>query len=207
MVNQWSGDLEKRMGELSPVQQRAIRLIVTSEVEGVTLSRLLKTVYSCQWCGREIGRSSQRGVDRKRLRLLHEETCGLPEAEDAPANFQRVAWKFAANYTTYYRAWRKSPLFVECLKDARAEVTSAALLAAARQLQLGTFEASQELRRQLGDSEVGAGNRRLAAIAILDRADVSTATKVEDGLSRWLRELREVGDVEFGALDDWSEDD
>ena len=110
-------------------------------------------------------------------------------------------WRFAGNYTTYYRSWRHSKVFNEALTLAREEVTQEALSSAARILQLGTAEAAAELRRQVTEAESDK-DRRLSSVAILDRADIKTAGKVGDGLSQWLQELRDAGEGEGEAEDE-----
>lgn len=182
MEKQWSSELQLKMSELSGSQRRGIARIVMSEADGVPFSRLLRTVYSCKWCGREIGRNAGK-ADRKRVKLYHQEECKQ----------NGTLWRFVCNYTTFYRLWRKSALFMECLEMAREETVFEALSGAARMLRLTTYKAVIELRRQVGEGERDI-DRRSAAVAILDRADVSTAGKVDDGLAQWLDDLRQAED-------------
>lgn len=151
---------------LSGAQRKAIRMIVEAEATGLPLSHLLKTPYSCRWCGKVIGRSGMGRDERKALQERHEEQC---ERNGQP-------WKFAANLRTYYHKWQKDPLFVEALESARAEVVQEAITTAAAMLQLNTVTSVRELVRQVTDAEKDS-DRRLSAVAILDRADVTTASK------------------------------
>jgi len=151
---------------LSGVQRKAIRMIVEAEVTGLPLSHLLKTPYSCQWCGKVIGRSGIDRDERKALQVQHEEQC---ERNGQP-------WKFAANLRTYYHKWQKDPRFVLALDSARSEVVHEAIATASAMLQLNTVTSVRELVRQVTEAEKDS-DRRLSAVAILDRADVTTASK------------------------------
>ena len=182
MEKQWSDTLKTEMALLSPTQQRAIGMIVSGEVDGVDMSRLLKTTYSCQWCGRVQGRSTDKKDSRKLLLALHESNC---KSHGRP-------WRFAANYTTYYSKWGQA--FKDCLKMARAEVIENALGEAARILQIGTPDAAMELRRQVNSEDAENIDRRASAVAILDRADMRTAIKANDPMVEWLSELKEAGE-------------
>lgn len=175
----WSADLQEKMLLLSPAQRRAILLIVAGEVDGIPLTRLLKTPYSCPHCGLVAGRSGEAATHRKALLAGHTAICSEVGQQ----------WKFAAIASTYYSKWKPDSHFAGCLSEARAEIVSAALDEAARILQIGTPEAARELRRQIeaGDKDF---DKRSAAVALLDRADVGTAVKTDDSLSRWLTELR-----------------
>lgn len=164
---------------LSTGQRRAITMIVTAEAGGIAMSRLLKTAYSCPHCGLVVGRSCESKEARKVALGTHIESCDT-----------EVRWKFACSYSSYYGQWRKSETFVECLDEARAEVITLALGDASRILQLGTPDAAMELRRQIGEGTKDF-DRRQAAIALLDRADVQTAGKTSDSVTRWLEALRE----------------
>lgn len=174
---EWSDELKQEMALLNPRQQRAISTIVLAEANGVSLSRLLKTAYSCPWCGRVIGRSSDSAPERKALLVQHEQKCDRIGRE----------WRFVVNHTTFYNRWPK--LVRECLGRARQEAVSAALGEAERILQFGTPDAAIELVRQISGA-VEDRDRRLAAVAVLDRADTSTASKGPDPLKSWLEELR-----------------
>lgn len=181
----WSGELQEKMALLSAAQRRAIGMIVAAEAEGVSLSRLLKTSYSCKWCGRVIGRSTDRRDDRKQLLFEHQDN-------DCEAREAGRLWRFAAAYTTYYRHWRKSRVFCQCLELARNESMLGALEGATRQLKLSTLEAVATLRKLLSDAERDADKLK-AAIAILDRADLSTAGKVGVGSSYdWRGEMLDL---------------
>jgi hypothetical protein len=177
MQSQWSDDLKTEMEILSLKQRQAIVMIVGAESRGVTFSRLLKTAYSCQWCGREIGQSTDCAAARKIKRAEHESEC---DAAGQP-------WQFAANHSTFYGKWGKT--FKNCLGRARQEVVDVALGEAARILQIGTPEAARELLRQI-DGAVDDRDKRLAAVALLDRADISTANKGPDPMLEWLSALR-----------------
>ncbi len=166
---------------LSPAQRRAILLIVVGEVDGISLTRLLKTPYSCPYCGLVCGRSGELAAQRK-LELIYHTNKHSDEEKTRK-------WKFAAIASTYYGKWKPDTHFGGCLSEARAEVVATALDEAARILQIGTPEAARELRRQI-EAGYKDFDKRSAAVALLDRADVGTAVKTDDSLSRWLIELR-----------------
>jgi hypothetical protein len=185
MNSAWSDELEQKMSMLSPPQRRAIGMIVSAETDGVPLSRLIKTTYSCKWCGRQVGRSTDRREDRKQLLFEHQDNeCSAREAGRL--------WRFAASYTAYYQKWKKSRVFVECLDLARNETMVGALQAASRQLKLTTLEAVATLRGLLSGA-VRDADKLKAAIAILDRADLSTAGKVGLGTAYdWRGEMMDL---------------
>jgi predicted RNA-binding Zn-ribbon protein involved in translation (DUF1610 family) len=177
---EWSVDLQDKMQLLSPAQRRAITRILLGEAAGVPLTRLLKTSYSCPHCGLVIGRSGETKEARKAALADHKAECDVDQK-----------WIFAANYATYYGRWRRSAYFCECLSEARAEFIGFALGEAARILQTGTPEAARELVRQIAEGTKDF-DKRSAAIALLDRADIKTAGKVDDSMARWLAELRKA---------------
>lgn len=156
--------------QLTAQQKRAILRIVQAEVDGVPLSRLLRTPYSCQWCGWIAGRAGQKKEERKQALANHEEAC---DRHGSP-------WQFIAAHNTYYVKWRENPAFQEALEDARDNVVQDALQSAATLLQINTTGAVRELVRQITEAEKDS-DRRLSAVAILDRADVSTAHKTQSG--------------------------
>jgi hypothetical protein len=163
---------------LTAQQQRAILRIVQAEVDGTPLSRLLRTPYSCRWCGQVAGRAGQAQPERKQLLADHESHC---DRNGQP-------WQFIAAHNTYYVKWRENPTFQEELAAARANVVQDALLSAATLLQMNTTGAVRELVRQIGEAEKDS-DRRLSAIAVLDRADVSTAHKAQAGVQVYLPEV------------------
>ena len=175
-----SNDLQKQMTVLSPAQRRAILLIVIGEVNGIPLTRLLKTPYSCRCCGYVAGRSGESRETRKQALAEHEATsCEHPGQ----------TWQFATNAATYYHRWKTSSDFTDCLSQAWTEVVCAALNEASRVLQIGTPEAARELRRQVEQGQKDS-DKRSAATALLDRADFKVADQMNDTLRRWLAELR-----------------
>lgn len=181
---EWSADLQEKMHLLTPAQRRAITRILLGEAAGIPLTRLLKTSYSCSYCGRVIGRSGETQEVRKAALAEHKTECENTGGK----------WLFAANYATYYGQWKDSPHFLECLSEARAEFVGHALGEAARILQLGTPDAARELVRQIARGEKDY-DKRSAAIALLDRADLKTAEKIDDSMARWLAELRKADEV------------
>lgn len=155
-------------------------MIVEAEAAGLAISRLFKTPYSCRFCGRIQGQPGEKR-DRRKLKLIeHEYEC----QEDHPQE-----WSFAVNHKTYYDKWRKDESFMQALSEVRSQVVNEIMSQAATRLQNGTLNAANELVRQIeaGEKDV---DRRQAAIAILDRADVSTASKGLDPLKEWLEALR-----------------
>lgn len=163
-------------------QRKTIAMIIQAECAGVAVSRLFKTPYSCKFCGRIQGQPGEKR-DRRKLRLLqHESEC---------QQCHPSLWPFAVSHKTYYDKWRKSEEFMAALGEARSEMMGEVMAQAAGRLQNSTLAAANELARQVehGEKDV---DRRQAAIAVLDRADVSTASKGLDPLKEWLEALREV---------------
>jgi hypothetical protein len=150
---------------LTAGQRKAIETIIEAESNGVPLTRVLKTTYSCRWCGRVIGRPGDSRDRRKLLLLAHEQNCEFD-----------TEWTFATSVSTFYSKWMKLDHFADALDAARSMATTNIMRAAAVRLQAATLGAANELARQVTEAD-GDGNRRLAAVAILDRADVSTASK------------------------------
>jgi hypothetical protein len=176
---EWSADLQTQLTKLSQQQQRAIVMVVMAESRGVPVNRLLKTPYSCGFCGAVVGHSRDGRDIRMAALSAHRETC---ERRGQP-------WHFAANLTTYYTKWRRSSDFEKCLNLARQEVLQSALSSAVWILQMGTPEAALELRRQVTGGEKDF-DKRMAAVAILDRADLSTAGKAFEPMVDWLKSLQ-----------------
>lgn len=170
---EWSADLQTQLDQLSPQQQRAIVLVVMAESRGEPVTRLLKTPYSCRWCGQVIGHATEGQAARKGALAGHEKECKLGPAQKAEAR----PWRFATSLVTWYTRWKVTDsLFEQCLNQARREVRDNALQRAAWILQMGAPEAAAELRRQVAEAQDDS-DRRLSAVAILDRADVGTADK------------------------------
>lgn len=178
-----SEQLTELLNRLSAQQRRAIQMILQAEADNQPITTLLKTAYSCQYCGHVIGRPTTPRDDRKALLAHHEAEC-----DKAP-----VRWQFAVNHSTFYHKWSREKLFTDALDLARATVTSQALANARRILQAGTPEAAAELLRQIRKGEKDS-DRRGAAVALLDRADVTTAGKGLDPVKNWLDALRGVDD-------------
>lgn len=170
----WSTELETKIRRLTPQQQRSIAIIVLGEIAGYPTGRMLRRSYSCRWCGKR--------SNSKEAKEHHEATC----------HRHGSSWSFAAS-SRACQTWLKLPEFTECLNLARQEVTIQALGEATYLLQLITPFAVRELRRQIEQGERDL-DRRQAAIAILDRADLTTSTKIKehDQLTLWLKELREA---------------
>jgi hypothetical protein len=127
----------------------------------VALTRLLKTPYSCRWCG-WVSQVGETRATRKAQLAEHEAMC---ERQGKP-------WPFICNLTTYYNRWCKNEFFQHVL----ACVWNDMMVSAVSALQGSTLAAARELRRQVQQGEKD-GDRRLAAVAILDRAGVETAAK------------------------------
>jgi hypothetical protein len=188
-----SNDLQRQMMALSPAQRRAILMIVIGEVNGIPITRLLKTPYSCPCCGYVAGHSGESRESRQQALAEHEaNSCAYPG--------QR--WQFAANASTYYQRWKPSSDFADCLSQAWTEVVCAALNEATRVLQIGTPEAAWELRRQIEQGQKDS-DKRSAATALLDRADFKIAKQMNDTLRRWLEELRADDEPED---EEWEEE-
>ena len=188
---EWSQKLTDKMTMLSTKQRSAIARIVLAEAEGLPLSRMLKTAYSCQWCGQVQGRSTDKAKARKLLLAGHESWCerGPAKGLDDESSVRGTPWQFAANASTFYSNKKWGAYFRECLDAARQEVVAAALDEATKILHLGTPDAAAELRRQVRAGEKDF-DRRSAAVAILDRADRTTANKARDQMAEWLADLR-----------------
>ncbi len=168
---EWSAELREKMQILSPKQRRAITLIVIAELQGLSPHRMLRQANSCPWCGR---------VYSGERRLRHEAVC---QRRGQP-------WQFAADRRSYYRFWQQSAEFRECLALARQEASMRALAEATRTLQMAAPVAASELRRQVEAGQKDS-DRRQAAVAILDRADIKTSPKGQvEQLSLWLDDLR-----------------
>lgn len=186
----WSLGLLFKLSELTPKQRSAIEMIVMAETVQVPITRLLKTSYSCRWCGQVLGRTGEPATLRRQRLNLHEANCRTES--------RRFHWTFACASSTFYNKWMKDHQFEAALNQARYEMTQNRLTTAARLLQLGTTEAARELLRQIAEGERDL-DKRAAAVAVLDRADVLTASKSksDEDLRDWLSELRnnEVADV------------
>ena len=168
MALQWTptDELREALSLLPRRQQRAVLRIVNEEMQGVPLTRLLKTPYSCQWCGWVAGHSGEQRDVRKAKLAQHEAGCELRE----------VPWKFVCNLSTYYNRWSKEEAFRVALEAAQRDMTLQTMQAAVRALQAGTWDAVQEVRRQIGGAFKDADRLR-AAFGLLDRAGVETAQK------------------------------
>jgi len=174
-----SRDLNAALRALPRRQQRAVLRIITAEMDGVSLTRLLKTPYSCRWCG-WVSQSGKTRAARKAQLAAHEASCELAGQP----------WRFVCNYSTYYAKWVNDENFQAALDQARQDVTAqaVALLKAATPLAAG------ELRRQVQGAAKDA-DRRLAAVAILDRAGVETGAK-----GTLAHEYMDVTDDELAAI-------
>ena len=192
MSGQWSAAVWEQLERLSTEKRRAILRIVEAELQGVPLSHLLKTAYSCKYCGRSIGRSSMQADSRKQLLFEHQDNeCDNRPQGDAPG----VRWKFAVAASTYYSKWREDAAFWAALRQARREAAGLALDEAQQLLKVATEKAVAELVRQVSEGESDR-DKRLSAVAILDRADMATAPIVNDGVRAWVEALREGSDAD-----------
>jgi hypothetical protein len=151
--------LTEQMSGLSARQRRAILRIVSAEADGIGLIRLLKTPYSCQFCGLRVGQTGMSRDTRKAALAAHEAGC---EKRD------KGRWKFVCGLSLYYRKWAKDPAFLDSLGQARQEIAAGAMGQAVAILQVGTPDAAMELHRQVKEGERDT-DRRLAAVALLDR--------------------------------------
>lgn len=192
----WSPDLQADLQQLSAQKRRAILTIIQDEANGVSLLRRLKTPYSCRYCGWFAQLSIGNRDARKAALAEHTVTCEngpkIKSGEDGePVIVEKPDWFFIANLSTYYSKWVKDDDFTDCLKRARIEFTNHALSNAAMILKLATPNAAYELVRQINGAFKDA-DRRLASVAILDRADLTTADKSLDPVKEWLGDLRQV---------------
>ena len=127
---------------LTAGQRKAIETIIEAESSGVPLTRVLKTSYSCRFCGRVIGRPGESRERRKLLLMDHEQHCDY----DTP-------WTFATNVSTFYAKWMKTDLFTDALETARSMATTNIMRAAAVRLQAATLGAANELARQVTEAD------------------------------------------------------
>lgn len=151
-----------------PVQQRhGITRIVAAEADGIGVTRLLKTPYSCQWCGLVAGESGEARDARKAKLATHEESCRKNHA---------YPWRFIVSLSTYYRAggWLDNPLYTECLEQARRETLQQAYSDTLRTLQLTGPLAALELRRQVVGGSTESARLR-ASVAVLDRIELASS--------------------------------
>lgn len=191
MTWEWSATLQTQLEELSPQQQRAIVLILMTEARGEPLTRLLKTPYSCPWCGQVLGQAADGRAARKAALAEHEQECKLGPAKKMEA---ARPWRFATSLVTFYTRWKlPGSAFEQCLNQARGEVRTKALGQAAWILQMGAPEAARELRRQISLAS-DESNRRLAAVAVLDRVNLEAALTGDDS----------TGDDDLDSLNDES---
>jgi hypothetical protein len=149
--------------KLTRRQQQAVLRIVQAQMDGVALTRLLKTPYSCRWCGAVLGQSGQGREARKASLAAHEADCGFRGGG---------GWPFVCSLSTYYRCWAKDEAFQAALAAAWSEVAAQAVAL----LKASALAAAGELQRQVRQGEKD-HDRRQAATAILDRAGVETAAK------------------------------
>ncbi len=178
-----SVELGARLAALPARQRKAVLRIVQAEGDCVALTRLLKTPYSCRWCGWVAGQSGMRRDVRKGLLERHEADCDL----------RGEPWRFVCSQSIYYRKWTHDAAFVGALEAARQELTAQAIASAVVGLQAGTSEAVGEVRRLIREGE--AENTRLrAAFGLLDRAGMETAPKSSQVVEGYV-------DVTEGELD------
>jgi len=184
---EFSAALQKAMLALTAKQRRAIHRVVAAEAAGEPpLTRLLKTPYSCPYCGWVAGQSYHGRDERKALLAQHEVTC-----QRRPSR-----WRFVCNYSTWYAKWVNDAAFVKCLDAARAEVSTRALEGARRELEFAAPEAVGELRRQVRDGERDV-DKRDAAKFIVDRSGAGKPEQVEARVK--VDDVREMDDSELDA--------
>ncbi len=191
----WSPDLQADLQRLSRQKRIAILTIIQDEASGISLLRRLKTPYSCPTCGWFSQPQLGNRDERKAALGKHIIECeNRLRFEQDDKDGQKVIagghWYFIANLSTYYSKWTKDKDFTGCLTRARIEFTENALSDAALILKRAAPGAAQELARQIDSAEKD-GDRRLASVAILDRADLTTAPKADDPYRELLRELRD----------------
>ena len=184
-----SDRLSELLSALPARRRKGVLRIVAAEAAGEALTHLLKTPYSCQWCGLQLGQSGQRRDDRKALLAAHEAECGR----------RGRPWRWVCTQSTYYSRWCRDPGFREALDLARAEVQEQAIVAAVMGLRGGAGEAVTEVRRIIREGASEATRLR-AAFGLLDRAGVETAQKgalqVQAGV-----EFSDVTDAELEAIE------
>jgi len=161
-----SVELGGRLAALPARQRKAVLRIVQAEADCVALTRLLKTPYSCQWCGWVAGQSG----------MARDTRMGLLERHEADCDRRGQPWRFVCSQSIYYRKWTHDGAFVGALEAAREELTARAMASAVMGLQAGTGEAVAEIRSLIraGEKE---GTRLRAAFGLLDRAGLETAPK------------------------------
>lgn len=184
---EFSAALQNVMLELSAQQRRAIHRVIAAEVVGEpTLTRLLKTPYSCRYCGWVAGQSYHKRDERKAMLSAHEASC-----QRRPDR-----WRFVCNYATWYAKWMHSETFKRCLDAARAEVSVEALAAARRELEFAAPEAVGELRRQVAEGERDL-DKRDAAKFILTSSGAAKPQEVDATVR--VDDVRQLSDDELDA--------
>lgn len=173
MTWQWSlsDELIEVLGRLTRKQANAVLQIVAAEVDGIGLIRLLRTPYSCQYCGWVAGRAGEKRDARKARLAEHESIC---------ANRDGEPWRFAANFTTYYSKWTKQADFRNALELARRDVVSEAMQMAVLRLQANAGRAVNQVVTLIDGAEKE-DVRLKASFGLLDRAGVETTVKQAAG--------------------------
>jgi len=185
-----SVELGEVLAELPARQRKAVLRVVQAEADCVALTRLLKTPYSCQWCGLVVGQSGTPRDERK----------GMLEAHESECERRGQAWRFVCSLSIYYRKWVHDAAFVSALAMARREITEQAMASAVVGLQAGTQDAVAAVRRiiRVGESEA---NQLRAAFGLLDRAGVETAQKATTTVAGEL-EYVDVTEGELAAIEE-----
>lgn len=174
------------MTDLTSKQERAVVMIADLELRGEPITRYLKTPYSCPGCGYVAGQGGQPRDARKAALDKHLLAC-----EDYRSDIRHP---FICAFSTYYSKWSKDPAFVRAVEDQMEKIRADSIDHAVAMLQNATADAVQVLVRQLS-SAANDRDRRLAAVAILDRADFSTASKHE---TRLPDEVVAIADAIYG---------
>lgn len=159
------------LGSLTPKQRQYIVRACEFEASGIAPYRLIKTRFSCQWCGREIRNGSN---SRKKLQE-HQLQCEL----------KGQRWPFAISHNVFYNHWMKNIQFLDCLRQARSEQATTSIGEAKMLIGMLSPPAVKEIGRQIqeGDSD----KRKLeAAKDVLDRTlgkqpEVQQAVQVNIG--------------------------
>lgn len=188
MSGQWypSDELQAEFAHLTRRQQNAIVRIVDEEIAGTPLNRLLKTPYSCQWCGwvSQIGTRDE----RKAALETHEAGCAR----------NGTAWRFVCNFSTYYARWTKNTHYKRALELAQRDMTTQNIDAARRKIQAGAGKAVDRVIDLIDNAEKDDTKLR-ASFGLLDRAGLDSEAQAAPVSTNNVDYARYQGDpVGFG---------
>jgi len=179
-------DLYAVLAKLNSKQRLAINKIVEIEQQNIPLSYYLKMRYNCLGCGQVIGNSTNKRHQRLLLLQKHKQKC------------QKFAdgWEhpFICSRTIFYDKWMKNDDFKAALELARNNAIKLALQQAKHIIQISTVDAARELSHQISNSDK-TSDRRAAAIAILDRSEISQVETDTSNEDDW-----------FSAIDDYEQE-